>query len=45
MGIKVFCSNSWRLDSVLGAILGGLVIGLLEHIAHYFDVQYLKIEI
>ena len=31
------------IDSVLGAILGGLVIGLLEHFAHYLDVQYLNI--
>ena len=44
MGIKVFPAVILGgLDSVLGAILGGLVIGLLEHIAHYFDVQYLKI--
>ena len=28
---------------LLGAILGGLVIGLLEHLAHYFDVHYLNI--
>ena len=43
MGIKVFPAVILGgLDSVLGAILG-LVIGLLEHIAHYFDVQYLKI--
>ena len=44
MGIKVFPAVILGgLDSVLGAILGGLVIGLLEHIAHYLDVQYLKI--
>ncbi len=44
MGIKVFPAVILGgLDSVLGAILGGLAIGLLEHIAHYFDVQYLKI--
>ena len=43
-GIKVFPAVILGgLDSVLGAILGGLVIGLLEHIAHYLDVQYLKI--
>jgi len=44
MGIKVFPAVILGgLDSVLGAILGGLAIGLLEHIAHYFDVQYLKV--
>ena len=36
MGIKVFPAVILGgLDSVLGAILGGLVIGLLEHLAHY----------
>ncbi len=44
MGIKVFPAVILGgLDSVLGAILGGLAIGLLEHFAHYLDVQYLKI--
>ena len=44
MGIKVFPAVILGgLDSVLGAILGGLVIGLLEHLAHYLDVQYLNI--
>ena len=44
MGIKVFPAVILGgIDSVLGAILGGLVIGLLEHLAHYLDVQYLNI--
>ena len=44
MGIKVFPAVILGgLDSVLGAILGGLAIGLLEHLAHYMDVQYLKV--
>ena len=41
MGIKVFPAVILGgLDSVMGAILGGLVIGLLEAIAHYIDVQF-----
>ena len=44
MGIKVFPAVILGgLDSVLGAILGGLVIGLLEHTAHYIDVQFLNV--
>ena len=44
MGIKVFPAVILGgSDSVLGAILGGLVIGLLEHLAHYIDVQFLNI--
>ena len=31
------------LSVILGAVLGGMVIGILENIAQYFDVQYLKI--
>ena len=44
MGIKVFPTVILGgLDSVLGAILGGLVIGLLEHFAHYLDVQFFNV--
>ena len=44
MGIKVFPAVILGgLDSVLGAILGGLVIGLLEHFAHYLDVQFFNV--
>jgi branched-chain amino acid transport system permease protein len=41
-GIKVFPAVILGgLDSVLGAVVGGLIIGLLENIAHYFDSQFL----
>ena len=44
IGIKVFPAVILGgLDSVLGAILGGLVIGLIENIAQYLDVQILHI--
>ncbi len=44
MGIKVFPAVILGgLDSVLGAILGGMVIGILEHFAHYLDVQFLQV--
>ncbi len=37
-GIKVFPAVILGgLDSVLGAVLGGIIIGLLENIAHFFD--------
>ena len=29
------------LESIIGAVLGGLVIGLLEGLAQYFDSEYL----
>jgi branched-chain amino acid transport system permease protein len=42
-GIKVFPAVIvGGLDSVLGAVLGGLIIGLLENIAQYADAQYLN---
>jgi branched-chain amino acid transport system permease protein len=41
-GIKVFPAVILGgLDSIVGAVLGGLIIGLLENIAHYFDSEYL----
>lgn len=41
-GIKVFPAVIvGGLDSVLGAVLGGLIIGLLENIAQYVDAQFL----
>jgi branched-chain amino acid transport system permease protein len=41
-GIKVFPAVILGgLDSIVGAVLGGLIIGLLENIAHYFDSQFL----
>ncbi|MCS6855106.1 MAG: branched-chain amino acid ABC transporter permease [Elioraea sp.] len=37
-GIKVFPAVILGgLDSILGAVLGGIIIGLLENIAHFFD--------
>jgi branched-chain amino acid transport system permease protein len=42
-GIKVFPAVILGgLDSVLGAVLGGLIVGLLENWAHYLDSQYLN---
>ncbi|GJE01559.1 MULTISPECIES: branched-chain amino acid ABC transporter permease [Methylobacterium] len=41
-GIKVFPAVILGgLDSVAGAVVGGLVIGLLENLAQYVDGQYL----
>lgn len=41
-GIKVFPAVILGgLDSVAGAVIGGLVIGLLENLAQYVDGQYL----
>jgi len=41
-GIKVFPAVILGgLDSIVGAILGGLIIGVLENLAHYFDTKWL----
>jgi branched-chain amino acid transport system permease protein len=41
-GIKVFPAVILGgLDSIVGAVLGGLIIGLLENFAHYIDSEYL----
>lgn len=41
-GIKVFPAVILGgLDSVGGAVLGGIIIGLLENLAHFVDSQYL----
>jgi branched-chain amino acid transport system permease protein len=41
-GIKVFPAVILGgLDSIAGAVLGGIVIGLLENAAHFIDSQYL----
>src|SRR5919206_3244148 len=41
-GIKVFPAVILGgLDSIVGAVVGGLVIGLLENLAHYVDSQFL----
>ncbi|MBY5921720.1 branched-chain amino acid ABC transporter permease [Ferrimonas balearica] len=41
MGIKVFPAVILGgLDSIVGAIIGGMVIGVLENLAEFFDSQY-----
>jgi branched-chain amino acid transport system permease protein len=41
-GIKVFPATILGgLDSVGGAVLGGIIIGLLENVAHFLDSEYL----
>ncbi|MFD1627054.1 branched-chain amino acid ABC transporter permease [Azospirillum griseum] len=42
-GIKVFPAVILGgLDSVIGAVLGGLIVGVLENLAHYLDSQWLN---
>jgi branched-chain amino acid transport system permease protein len=42
-GIKVFPAVILGgLDSIIGAVLGGIIIGLLENVAEYFDSQLLN---
>ena len=44
MGIKVFPAVILGgLDSIVGAIVGGISIGILENVAEFFDSQYLHI--
>jgi branched-chain amino acid transport system permease protein len=41
-GIKVFPAVILGgLDSIVGAVVGGIIIGLLENLAHFVDSQYL----
>lgn len=43
-GIKVFPAVILGgLDSIVGAIVGGLVIGVLENVAEFVDSQYLQV--
>ena len=43
-GIKVFPAVILGgLDSIVGAIVGGLIIGVLENLAEFVDGQYLKL--
>src|SRR5258708_33471627 len=43
-GIKVFpAAILGGLDSIGGAVLGGIIIGLLENIAQYVDSEYLHL--
>lgn len=42
-GIKVFPAVILGgLDSIVGAVLGGLIIGVLENVAQYIDAQWLN---
>jgi branched-chain amino acid transport system permease protein len=42
-GIKVFPAVILGgLDSVVGAVLGGLIVGVLENLAQYIDAQWLN---
>lgn len=44
MGIKVFPAVILGgLDSIVGAIIGGITIGVLENLAEFVDSQYLQI--
>jgi branched-chain amino acid transport system permease protein len=41
-GIKVFpAAILGGLDSIVGAVIGGIIIGLLENFAHFLDSEYL----
>ncbi len=43
-GIKVFPAVILGgLDSVVGAVLGGIIVGLLENVAQYVDAEWLHI--
>jgi branched-chain amino acid transport system permease protein len=43
-GIKVFPAVILGgLDSIVGAIVGGLTIGVLVNLAEYFDAQWLHL--
>jgi branched-chain amino acid transport system permease protein len=42
-GIKVFPAVIvGGLDSIVGAVLGGLIVGVLENVAQYIDAQWLN---
>lgn len=42
-GIKVFPAVILGgLDSIVGAVIGGLIVGVLENLAHYVDSQWLN---
>ncbi len=44
MGIKVFPAVILGgLDSIVGAIVGGITIGILENLAEFFDSQYFHV--
>lgn len=42
-GIKVFPAVILGgLDSVIGAVVGGIIVGVLENVAHFVDAEYLN---
>jgi branched-chain amino acid transport system permease protein len=42
-GIKVFpVVILGGLDSIVGAVVGGLLVGVLENLAHYVDTKWLN---
>ena len=42
-GIKVFPAVILGgLDSIVGAVVGGLIVGILENMAQFLDVKYLQ---
>lgn len=42
IGIKVFpAAILGGLDSIVGAIVGGIIVGVLENMAHYIDASFL----
>ena len=42
-GIKVFPAVILGgLDSIIGAVIGGLIIGILENLAQFVDVRFLE---
>ncbi len=44
VGIKVFPAVILGgLDSIVGAVVGGLIVGVLENMAEYVDVQWLNL--
>lgn len=44
IGIKVFPAVILGgLDSIVGAVVGGVIIGLLENLAEFFDAEYLQL--
>jgi branched-chain amino acid transport system permease protein len=42
-GIKVFPAVILGgLDSIIGAVVGGIIVGVLENVAHFVDAEYLN---
>jgi branched-chain amino acid transport system permease protein len=43
-GIKVFPATIvGGLDSIVGGVFGGVIIGVVENVAHYIDTRYLHV--